>query len=93
MQYEYVDDSSSQFVIQRSDYPREIPTFQYLGEEARLVNSVNSFPDTDRTLTRLFLRVIFLDYLCYNMPFPDCFMAIDPIFYLYLQNQYKRSTE
>ncbi|KAM3188165.1 hypothetical protein ACTXT7_000829 [Hymenolepis weldensis] len=94
MEYEYVRQSSSRFVIKRvfpkpNNYPGDLPTCQLIEGKSSLLKPKNSFPDTDTTLARLFLRVTFLDCHYNNRPFPDCFKGIDPIFYLYLQSQYE----
>lgn len=62
--------------------------WRYIGEDICAVTLVNFHPDTDTTLTRLFLRVIFTDCHHNNRPFPECFRALDPIFHIYLQNQF-----
>ncbi|KAM3177707.1 hypothetical protein ACTXT7_003978 [Hymenolepis weldensis] len=68
-EYEYVGDSDSDLVIKRTfsrpgfhvfyipgNYPRGVPMWRYIGEDICAVTLVNFHPDTDTTLTRLFLR-------------------------------------
>ncbi|VUZ41707.1 unnamed protein product [Hymenolepis diminuta] len=105
-EFKYVRQSSSRFIIKRvfskpathifhipSNYPGDLPTWQFVQGKSRLLKPKNSFPDTDTTLARLFLRVTFLDCHINKRPFPDCFKGIDPIFYLYLQSQYESKTK
>nr|CUU98568.1 hypothetical transcript [Hymenolepis microstoma] len=105
-EYEYIGETDTQFVIKRVfeqtllytfhipfNYPISIPSFLYNGDHCSIESPVNSFPDTDKTLIRIFLRVIFLDYRLFNKPFPDCFKALDPIFHLYLLINYESSTK
>nr|CUU98569.1 hypothetical transcript [Hymenolepis microstoma] len=104
MEYVFYSESPFDFVVKKTflrsgyhffhiplDYPRGIPMWRYIGEDICAVTLVNFYPDTDSTLTRLFLRAVYTDYHNNKRPFPECFRALDPIYYLYIENQFNNA--
>lgn len=70
------------FPFSKCKYPVEIPKWQFINDKSCLKKPVNLFPTTDKTLTRLFLRIVFHDYVENKRPFPERFKALDPVFCL-----------